>query len=177
MNGGELGYIVCDDLRRLLQLKGDHWSGCIEWNVDDAGKVHVDASNTADTRRLHSNDDRPVIERPVVADVNADADADTVLFKMFVRLEPGVYHGQELGVVSRVLTINNVALAEPLTGRGVFGSLLGVLEAWMRDEGDACRPRAIMVQNVCNERLMAWLKNRPGWSTFPGEDRSVMLLV
>ena len=170
MDGNALGSIVCDDLRRLLQLKGDHWLGCIEWCVDEAGLVGVDASNHADVQRLHSNGDRPVIKVD-------GATADGLLFKMYVRLEPGVYHSHEFGVIHRVLNINNVELAEPFTGRGVFGSLLGVLEAWMRDEGSASRPRAIMVQNICNERLMATLKNRFGWSTFPGEEQSIMTRV
>ena len=175
MDGCAIGSIICDDVRRLLHFKGNaNWLGCIEWRVTGAGKVTVDASSRGDAQRLNSG--RPVIQVDGVA-AAAGADEEGPLFMIYVRLEPGVYHGPELGVKHRVLNINNVGLAEPFRERGVFTSLLGVLEAWMRDEGDASRPRAIMVQNVCNARLMAWLKNRPGWATFPGEEHSIMTMV
>lgn len=171
---------VRDDVRRLLRGKGDRWLGCIEWHVHASGRVSARTENRLDGRILNAALDE---ERNAL---DEDDDDDDVLAVLYVRLEPGVYVGGgdvEGSVVRRVFNINNVEFHESVRGRGEFTRLLDVLEAWMRgdddDDGDGVnyRPRAIMVQNICNERFKKFLlEKRAGWSVVDTEFNTVMII-
>jgi GNAT superfamily N-acetyltransferase len=173
MDGSVLGSIFIQDLKRLLgdPKKGNRWLGCIEWNINGAGEVSVKASCGSDNRMLN-NGRAPPGTIGAIEGFRADDPA----FMMYVRLEPGVYHSETIGIVNRVLNINNVAMDERLQGKGTFKALLKALETWMRDDEDANRPRALMVQNISNNRLYLSLGRRPGWSAAMNEWHTVMCM-
>lgn len=159
--GSSFAAQVVGDIQQLVQRKKS-WIGCYEWQIDSLGNVVlIDGHNCG--RRIICPLTLPDIVH-VIEETTQEEPRPAII--MYVRLEPSVYMPDfdKTTSVSRVLNINNVDLDEHLRGRGFFSEFLSTLEAWLETEEEGATCNCLLVQNICNKRLLSHLARRtPAW--------------